>query len=178
MKNKKQKDSILSWMGVLLAAIIIAALIRTFVFSATIVLGESMNPTLLENDRLIALKVPLYYRGPHRGDIVILQAPDEEKTEYVKRVVGLPGETVSISNGTLYIDGKKFEEDYISTEYTEIYVEDTWVLEEDEYFVLGDNRLPGKSLDSRFFGPIKKNTIDGIITLRYWPVSRLNGGKL
>lgn len=176
MKEKQKKDSFLSWVGALITAILLAVFIRTFIFSATVVIGESMNPTLVEHDRLIALKVPLYYRGPQRGDIVILQSPVEEHTEYVKRVVGLPGEEISIHDGKVYINGKVYEESYTSSPQTQIYNQSDWKLKQDEYFLMGDNRLPGKSLDSRYFGPVKKSAIDGIIKIRYWPLNRITGG--
>lgn len=176
MKEQQKKDSILSWVGALLTAIILAVLIRTFIFSATVVIGESMNPTLVQNDRLIAIKLPLYYRGPSRGDIVILKSPVEKGTEYVKRVVGLPGEEISIHDGKVFINGKEYTEHYTSSPDTEIYQQSHWKLQKDEYFLMGDNRLPGKSLDSRYFGPVKKSSIDGIIRARYWPLGRIAGG--
>ncbi|RVU55393.1 signal peptidase I [Anaerosphaera multitolerans] len=163
-----------SWIITIIAAIALTFFITTFILIPTIVVGESMSPTLSENDRLISLKFPLYYSNPSKGDIVILDSPEEDNKEYIKRVIGVPGDVIEIDNGNVYINGQLYDEDYIKEGVlTEIYSENSWTLSSDEYFVMGDNRLPGKSLDSRFFGPIKRDTIRGIANFRYWPISKL-----
>ncbi len=177
-EEKKEDNSFFAWIKVILTAIILAILIRTFIFSATLVIGESMNPTLVEKDRLISLKLPLFFKNPNRYDIVVIDAPDDKGKEYVKRVVGLPNDHVKITDGKVYINDKLIDEKYTSSTYTETDFQNEWKLDKDEFFVMGDNRLPGKSLDSRYFGPIKKKSIDGIIKFRYWPINRIKGGKI
>lgn len=177
-EEKKEDNSFFAWIKVILTAIILAFLIRTFIFNATLVIGESMNPTLLEKDRLISLKLPLYFKNPNRFDIVVIDAPDDKGKEYVKRVIGIPGDSIKIIDGQVYVNDKAIDEEYTSSDFTETELQNEWKLENNEFFVMGDNRLPGKSLDSRYFGPIKKKSIDGIIKFRYWPINRLNGGKI
>ncbi|SUB75994.1 signal peptidase I [Peptoniphilus indolicus] len=172
MKNEKKENVFLSYISTFAFAIILALLIKTFIFSSNMVVGESMQPTLHENDRLIAMILPLHFKDPERFDIVIINAPDEKGKEYIKRLIGKPGDTVEIKDGVVYVNGNKLEETYIdSSVYTEIYDQSSWTLGDGEFFVMGDNRNPGKSLDSRFFGPVKKDDIRGIVKFRFWPFS-------
>lgn len=174
MQNKKpeETESFLSFISVFVVAIVLAFLIRSFIFSSNLVIGESMYPTFEENDRLISLIFPLYFKDPKRGDIVIIDAPDEKGKEYIKRVVGVANDDIEIKDGNIYINNDLYEENYIEDVPTEIYNLDHWTLNEDEYFVVGDNRLPAKSMDSRYFGPIKKDTVKGIVKFRFWPIKK------
>lgn len=171
-KSEKVKKEVIEWIKSLASAVIIALIIVKFIFAFTVVDGRSMMPTLLDRDRLIELKFDKYFRDYKRGDIVVIK--DKVQTEgnyYVKRIVGLPGEKLELINGNVYIDGKMLEEDYIEEGvFTEGDVSIS--LGEDEYFVMGDNRLPLASRDSRAFGPIKKDTIGGRCVLRIFPFSR------
>lgn len=151
--------------------ILCAFLIIEFVATRSIVDGTSMTDTLQDNDNLIVEKVSYWFHGPERFDIIIIDIDKTTKTHYVKRVVGLPGETVQIIDGYVYINGEMLEED--------IYGKDLIlnpgsaatpvVLGEDEYFVLGDNR--NNSSDSRFstVGKVKRNKILGKVWLRFYP---------
>ena len=172
-KNPEKKESFLSFISVFIFAIIIAMLLKSFVFSSNLVIGESMYPTFEENDRLVSLIFPLYFTDPKRGDVVIIDAPEEKGKEYIKRVVGLPGDDITLKDGHFYINGKLYKENYIHGDIPTLpYNTDHWKLSDDEYFVVGDNRLPNKSMDSRYFGPIKRNTIRGIVKFRFWPISK------
>ncbi|WBW50361.1 signal peptidase I [Peptoniphilus equinus] len=168
----KRENTVLSYLGTFAVAIVLALLIKTFIFSSNMVVGESMEPTLHQDDRLIALILPLRFSDPDRGDIVIIDAPDEEGKDYIKRVVGVPGDTVSIHDGVVFLNDEPLDEDYTSSDYTEIYNASEWTLGENEFFVMGDNRLPGKSMDSRYFGPVEKAHVNGVVKLRFWPLSR------
>ncbi|MDO5713586.1 MAG: signal peptidase I [Tissierellia bacterium] len=171
--KKKDDNSLKSWLQTILVAIILAAIIKHFIFNTTLVKGPSMEPTLHENDRMICLVFPLYYSNPERGDIIILDAPDEKK-EYVKRVIGIPGDEIEIVNGKVYVNGEIINEAYIDTGLeTLTNFENRWTLDEDDYFVLGDNRHPSKSVDSRYFGPIPRSSIRSIAKFRYFPFSRV-----
>lgn len=175
-KAKRIKKEVIEWIKSLASAAIIAILIVKFVFAFTVVDGKSMMPTLHNRDRLIELKLDKLFRSFKRGDIVVLR--DEVKTDdnyYVKRVVGLPGEHIEIENGSVFIDGELIDEPYIETGiYTEGNV--SIDLSDEEYFVMGDNRLPLASRDSRAFGPVNKKSIGGRCVFRVFPFDRI--GKL
>ncbi len=174
--NEKGKNETMEWIKSIVTAIIIAVLIKTFVFNSTYVLGNSMYPTLKEKDRLFALRVPLYFSGPSRGDVIVLEAPDNADKDYIKRVIGLEGDTIQIIEGKIYLNGEILEEPYIDVDsFTYIYDKDTWTVEEGQVFVLGDNRLEGASKDSRYFGSISLDSIKGITGFRYYPIDKRFG---
>ena len=131
--------------------VLVVVLIRTFIITPVRVDGDSMKNTLKNGDILL-----LYKLGSiNRLDIIVL---DEEKDneKIIKRVIGLPGETVAIKKGKIYINDKVIDDEYAYGETSDY---DKVTLEDDEYFILGDNRLISK--DSRYFGPIKENEIKG-----------------
>ena len=179
MENKNEKDikkETIEWIKSIGMAIVIAVLIKSFVFNTTYVLGNSMLPTLHEKDRLFATKVSLYFNGPGRGEVVVLEAPDDPKKDYIKRVIALENDKVEIREGQVYINDELLIEDYIDPDsYTHIYDEDTWIVPEGEVFVLGDNRAQGASKDSRYFGPISLKSIKGITGFRYFPFNNRFG---
>lgn len=155
----------------IISVVVLALIIRTFIFNATLVDGNSMNPSLHHHDRLISFKVPLYFSEPKRGDIIVLEAPNGSGDDYIKRVIGVPGDEIVIAEGQVYVNGEIKEEHYIHDDVDTLTSgENYWILEENEFFVMGDNRLPGESLDSRVFGPIEFDSIHGIARLRYWPL--------
>ena len=136
--------------------------------------GLSMFATLEDNDYLIANKIDYRLHAPERGDIVILRPPTLSTTDYIKRVIALPGERLSIRSGTVYINGHKLDEPYLPEQWTNdtnwpLNNPDGQVMQPNEYFVMGDNR--NRSQDSRFFGPISRDRIDGKAWFRIWPLS-------
>lgn len=170
------KTEVMEWIKSILLAIIIAILIKSFVFNTTYVLGNSMYPTLYEKDRLFANKIPLYFSGPDRGEIVVLKAPDAVNKDYIKRVIGIEGDTVAITDGKVYLNGELLIEDYIDDgAYTHIYGENYWEVPKGHVFVLGDNREEGASKDSRYFGCISVDTLKGITSFRYFPFNNRFG---
>ena len=145
----------------------------SFAVQAVHVEGLSMYATLDDNDYLIANKIDYRLHPPQRGDIVILRPPTNNSTDFIKRIIGLPGERVLIRSGYVYINGHKLDEPYLP----EAWVNDAnWpdngsqgqVMGPNEYFVMGDNR--NRSQDSRFFGPITRDRIDGKAWFRIWPL--------
>lgn len=173
-KEKETKENFFSFVSVFVIAIILAFFIRSFIFSSNLVIGESMEPTLHERNRLISLIFPKYFTDPKRGDIVIIDAPEEKGKEYIKRVVGLPEDDIKIKNGSIYINDEIYEENYTEENVpTEIYNLDHWKLDKDEFFVVGDNRLPNKSMDSRYFGAVEKKSVKGIVKFRFWPLKKI-----
>lgn len=139
--------------------------------------GPSMYPTVVNNNYLIALKFPYYFRSPERGDVVILKSPFDPNTDLIKRVVGLPGETVLIRSGVVYINGKVLCEPYLRPGVDGVWtVNANWPadgvpyhLSSTQYFVMGDNR--NVSEDSRIFGPVQRSSILAEAWLRIYPFS-------
>ena len=167
----KPKNEALEWIKSIGIAVVVAFFIKTFIFNSTYVLGNSMHPTLHEKDRLFATKVSLYFSGPDRGEIIVLEAPDDQNKDYIKRVIGIEGDKIQIKNGKVYLNDELLEEDYIEDDaYTMVYNNiDTWIVPEGEVFVLGDNRYEGASKDSRYFGSISLDLVKGITGFRYYP---------
>jgi signal peptidase I len=155
---------------VLFPALLLALSIHLFLAQATIVYGRSMEPNLQERQRLIVDKFTYrFFHSPQRNDIIVIKLPDMQEL-LVKRIVGLPYETIAIENGLVYIDG---------TPLTETFPHDLYPqnvpprrLGPLEYFVLGDNR--GNSNDSRAFGPIMRDEIKGRVWFRYWPINQIH----
>lgn len=170
--NKVLKE-LLSTGLYLLVVLCITYLVITFVGQRTEVDGESMETTLSHGDNLIVDKITYRMKDPKRFDIIVFPFKYEENTYYIKRIIGMPGETVQIDEkGNIYIDGELLEESYgreiIRPENVGI-AKDPIVLGEDEYFVMGDNR--NNSMDSRFeiVGNIHRDDIIGRAWMRIWP---------
>ena len=156
---------------VIIAAIIVAP-IRYFLFQPFFVRGQSMDPNFENGDYLIIDELSYRFREPKRGEVVVFKSPQNSSQRFIKRIVGLPGETVEIKDGKVIIYDPGLlpqvldESSYLSLGL--ITLGDVKVtLEEDEYFVLGDNR--DFSLDSRRFGPLSQDKIIGRVILRAWP---------
>ncbi len=135
-----------------------------------IVQGPSMQPTFYTGQFLIVSRVNYLLGDPQRGDIVVFHYPGNPDEDYIKRVIGLPGDTIEIRNQQVYVNGEALNEPYISEACTEdMCGEESWVLGPDEYFFMGDNR--NHSSDSRRFGPVNRRYIVGEVLIRYWPPS-------
>ena len=130
-----------------------------------------MEPNFHTSERVIVDRITMLLAGPVRGDVVVLDSPSADDL-LIKRVIGLPNETVTISEGRVYVDGVQLEEPYVGTYCTYQSCNGTWELGPDEYFVLGDNR--SHSLDSHSFGPVKRASVRGIARVRYWPPDDVN----
>ena len=164
------------WVGLVVLALIIALLIKTFLFQAFYIPSESMVPTLKVHDRVLVNKLSYKLHPVHRDDIVVFKAPtgsDPGIDDLVKRVIGLPGETVSGHGGHVYINNKQLPEPYLpanmqgqTSDFAPVKIPGN------AYWVMGDNRVNSK--DSRVFGTITKSKIVGRVFVRIWPFSRLN----
>jgi len=155
-----RKDFFHSLLEILKSAIlagIIVLPIRIFVFQPFLVQGASMSPHFATGDYLIVDELTFRFREPQRGEVIIFKYPLNPSQKFIKRVIGLPGETVEIKSGHIFINGKILKEDYLKNIST--FPETKITLGNDEYFVLGDNRP--SSLDSRIFGPVKRDLIVG-----------------
>ena len=169
---KKDEDGVLEWIKSIVIALAIAALIKWLFFDATRVDGKSMLNTLHHDDMLFVNKIGKHFHDYERGDIVILNAPDYPNRLYVKRVVGVPGDTVTLKDEKVYLNGEELNEPYTSVDYT-LQTSDTyeWYLLDNQYFVMGDNRAEGASNDSRNYGPVEKDEIVGHAFFRFYPFS-------
>lgn len=165
-KHKSLGKEIFGWLKVLAAALILALVIRQFVFVLVWVEGSSMEPTLMNQERIIVTRYDYIFGDPQRQDIVICHFPDgEDRDNYVKRVIGLPGERISIDDGVVYINGEALEEPYVV--YEKIQDMDEITIPEDMYFVMGDNRF--NSRDSRVVGLIERSQIQGHVRYVFYP---------
>jgi signal peptidase I len=163
----------IEWVVLIATALVIAIVIKTFLFQAFYIPSESMVPTLKTNDRVLVNKLSYKLHDIHRGDIVVFTKPPAETSDIkdlVKRVIGLPNETVEGRDGHIYINGKLLKEPYLPKGVTT----STFGPESipsNSIWVMGDNRT--YSRDSRYFGPILKSSVVGRVFVRIWPPTRL-----
>lgn len=177
-KKKKKLNSLLELGIYVLLAFAVAYIIVTFIIQRTYVDGNSMYPTLKDGDSLLVEKVSYHFSDIKRFDIVVFPHFDKDKNKevyYIKRVIALPGETVLIKDGKIYINGIVLEENYGYYSNGQVMngydASEDIILDENEYFVMGDNR--NNSLDSRKIGPVKKDIIIGKAVFRLFPFSGL-----
>lgn len=186
INKKKQKkphpilSEIISWIWSIIVACVLMTVLYFFIGRPFTVSGQSMYPTLHNGDHMIMSKLG----GINRFDVVILKAPDEDK-EYIKRVIGMPGDTVEVKSGVLYINGKVVEQPFINSDNSKktVFIDDFTLKEltgvdkvpEGKYFVMGDNR--GVSKDSRMIGFIDASAIEGKAVFTVWPINRIGGLK-
>jgi len=169
---KKVKSEIISWAKTIIIAFITVFLVQRFVFISVRVQGMSMYPTLYDGERLILWS--LGYQ-PDSFDIIVLQ--HESGEDYVKRIIGIPGDDISYRQGSLFINGEPVSEAYVyeGESFSEFDLSDICQFEncdripEGYYLVMGDNR--NHSEDSRHFGLIREDSIRGVVTWRYWPLA-------
>ena len=177
--NQRSMKSFLLFIWEILKIVIIAALIvfpiRYFLFQPFFVRGQSMEPNFENGDYLIIDEISYRFREPKRGEVVVFKYPKNPSQRYIKRVIGLPGETIEIRDGKVIIsNGEKSqvldEKEYLSSNLSTPGSIRVW-LKWNEYFVLGDNRI--SSADSRQWGPLLRENIVGRVYLRLWPLTAL-----
>lgn len=168
-KKKSMGREIFEWIMVVVVAVAAALVIRTFVFEPVRVDGNSMLETLHDNEYMIVTKYQYLFGDPERFDVVICRYPDRGNTNFVKRVVGVPGDTVEVRGETLYVNGEAISEDYIVHKPNYIYGPVT--VEEGHYFVLGDNRSNSNDSHASGVGQLERNQIMGKVRLVAWPFS-------
>ncbi len=154
-----------------LPALLIALLVHLFLAQSTIVFGKSMEPNLHDNERLIVEKLSYRWHAPQRGDIVIVPDPDGGALPLIKRVIGLPGERVTVASGKVYIDGEPLDEPYLDQPTPGS--GQTWTVPPLHVFLMGDNRRDSR--DSRLFGPVSSDQITGHAIFGYWPLADAGG---
>lgn len=172
--EKSTNKLIFDWLKAILVAVVLIFLLRHFGFATSVVEGESMYPTLESGEKIIFNKLVYFLSEPDRGDIVIIQQTDKN---YVKRVIGLPGERIEMRDHILYVDDEAVEEQFVD-DYNQLLTGNfgPYELDDDHYFVVGDNRAISK--DSRNgLGLIKREEIVGrsefvIYPLDEWEITR------
>ncbi|MDB9527026.1 signal peptidase I [Oscillatoria sp. CS-180] len=158
-------------------SIVLALGIRTFVAEARYIPSGSMEPTLEINDRLVVEKISYHLNPPQHGDIVVFWPPDnlfpegKRRDAFIKRIIGLPGDTVQVTDGTVFVNGVPLREDYIKDEPNYTFGPET--VPPESYLVLGDNR--NSSYDSHSWGFVPAENIIGRAVVRFWPPSRVGG---
>ena len=173
-KVQQEENPVVEIAKTLATAFVLAIGIRTLVAEARYIPSSSMEPTLEINDRLIIEKISYRFRTPRRGDVVVFSPTDKLREQnfkdaFIKRVIGLPGETVEVRGGTVYVNGEALREKYI--EEAPDYKYGPVEVPGDRYLVLGDNR--NNSYDSHYWGFVPRDNLIGRAVVRFWPLDRL-----
>ena len=169
---KKTASLIFETIKVVVISFAIILPVRYFLIQPFYVEGASMEPNFLSSEYLIIDEISYRFVEPARGEAVVMRYPRDPNQFFIKRIIGLPGESIEIVDGTVFINREPLDEPYISELNTSSSSYDRIVLADDEYFVMGDNR--SNSLDSRVFGPIARKYFIGRAWIRGWPFSRLS----
>jgi len=168
--GKKQKSALLEIMESVAIAVLLAVLIRLFLFEPFIIPSESMYPTLQINDRIMVNKLSYHLGDPGRGDVIVFKYPMDPSRDFVKRLIAVGGETVEIRNSVLLINGRPVPEEYLP-EGLEFGDFGPVEVPEGTYFMMGDNR--NSSDDSRSWGMMPEENIIGKAVIIYWPLNRI-----
>ncbi len=163
-------SEIRGWLKDVVLGVIIAVLMVVFLYQPVKVEGTSMQPELIDQERIFVNKFIYHFEGIHRGNIVVFWYPRDPSKSFIKRVVGIPGDTVSVRQGRVFINGALLEEHYVPDGYQDIDSYPTVKVKEDQYYVLGDHR--NASNDSRSWGLVPRKYIYGKAVFRYWPVRK------
>ena len=174
--SNRSRKVLIEWVVILAIAVLAAFLIRSFAIEPFYIPSGSMEPTLQIHDRVLVNKLSYDLHSVHRGDIVVFKKPANDYSpgvkDLVKRVIGLPGETISAHDGVVFIDGRKLSEPWLPKgETTGSF--SAVLVPKGEYFMMGDNR--GDSADSRIIGPVSDKLFIGRAFVRVWPISRIGG---
>jgi signal peptidase I len=163
----------IAWFRDLMLSVLIAVLVILFLYRPVKVEGTSMMPSLYDQERLFINQFSYKFGlgNIRRGDTVVFWYPGEPTTSYIKRVIGLPGDTVSVDDGYVVVNGKKLVENYIPLEYRDDRSYPALVIPPDQYFVLGDHRI--SSNDSRAWGLVPKSYIYGKAVFVFWPLDKM-----
>ncbi|MGI6487060.1 MAG: signal peptidase I [Syntrophomonadaceae bacterium] len=170
--NQELRNFLREMVSIIIIAFILATVLRMFIVEGRVIPTGSMVPTIQPKDRVMVCKFNYYFKDPQRGDIVVFEPPEElgQKEDFIKRVIGLPGETLEVKDGKVYIDGKSLEEPYIMEEPN--YEYGPVKIPEGALFVMGDNR--NLSFDSHMWNAwLRESHLKGKAFMTYWPVNRI-----
>ncbi|AYC28992.1 signal peptidase I [Paenisporosarcina cavernae] len=179
------KKELWEWSKAILIGVLIVIIVRSFLVTNYTVSGQSMNPTLEDQDKLLVSKISYTVGSMEHGDIIVFHANETE--DYVKRIIGVPGDTIECIDDTLRINGKEVPEPYLEDFVQYVHPDVNWTKDftlqglenvnqvpAGKYFVLGDNRK--KSTDSRKFGFVEEEDVVGKVVMRYWPMKEMKIG--
>jgi signal peptidase I len=172
-ERRSAAGATLSWFRDLLLSVVIAVVVILFLYQPVKVEGTSMMPSLLDQERIFINKF-VYRFGMAdigRGDTVVFWFPGDPTKSYIKRVIGVPGDSVEVSDGAVFVNGRALGEPYVPEEYRDHVSMARKIVPQDEYFVLGDHR--SSSNDSRTWGTVPRRYIYGKAVFVYWPLDRL-----
>jgi len=162
-----------SWIRDLLVSVFLAILVILFLYQPVKVEGTSMMPALIDQERIFINKF-VYRFGIgdiSHGDLVVFWFPGDPTKSYIKRVIGVPGDTVEVDNGTVIVNSRRLEESYVLSEYRDRQSMAPFKVQPDEFFVMGDHR--SSSNDSRSWGPVPRKYIYGKAVFIYWPLEKM-----
>lgn len=179
-KASPRLRDVVEWVVVVACAVAVAVFVRAFVAEPFEVPTESMVSTIQVGDRLLGEKITYLGSDPKAGDVVTFHDPEQPSTTLIKRVIATPGQTVDVKDGAVYVDGQRLDEPYTEGKPSERIegrhaaflgadVAYPYTLGDDEYWVMGDNRT--NSLDSRYFGPIRRDAITSKAWFIFWPLN-------
>lgn len=166
-------SAIVTWLRDLALSVVIAVVVIIFIYQPVKVEGTSMMPGLVDQERIFVNKF-IYRFGIgeiQRGDLIVFWFPHDQTKSYIKRVIGLPGDTIQIDRGQVLVDGKPLEEDYVPEQYQDRTSSPPIKVDPDSYFVLGDHR--NSSNDSRNWGLVPRSCIYGKAVFVYWPLAKI-----
>lgn len=172
-KKSSWQSELIQWAAVLIGAIILAVLINSFVIVNAQIPSGSMENTIMTGDRVFGNRLAYTFSDPERFDIIIFRYPDDESQLFIKRIIGLPGETVEIRNGSIYINGSEEPLEDVETKEPMEGSFGPYTVPKDCYFVMGDNR--NNSRDSRYWEHtfVTRDEILGKAVFRYWPINKM-----
>lgn len=173
-EQKDQKSGLLDLVQTFAIALAICLVIYLFLIQPHRIDGSSMEPTFQHGNLILSDKISYRFNDPKRGDVIVFHAPETPEKDFIKRIIGLPGEHVVVKNNLVYINGIQLDETYLplNTEtqgFNTIREDKEYIVPEKNYVVMGDNRK--NSHDSRAFGAINRDTIVGRVWVRYWPLN-------
>jgi signal peptidase I len=169
-KSGHQRGVMHSWLRDLVVSVVVSAFIIIFLYQPVRVEGTSMLPMLEDQDRLFINKLAYRVGDIQRGDVVVFLYPHDHEKSYIKRVIALPGDTLRIDHGEVYVNGKKIAEPYVPPRFEDDRSQPEMTVPGHEFFVMGDHR--SISSDSRDFGPVDRNLIYGKAAFVYWPMDQ------
>lgn len=170
-QSTPERSSLRLWLRDLLISVAASFMIITFVYQPVRVEGTSMLPELQDQDRLFINKFAYHFENISRGDVVVFHYPRDPSKSYIKRVIALPGDSLRIDEGRVYVNGKRIAEPYVPLRFRDDRSMAKMVIPPNDYFVMGDHR--SISSDSRDFGPVPRNLIYGKAAFIYWPADNM-----
>jgi signal peptidase I len=172
-RRKHELWTLIVWARDLTLSLIIAAVVILFIYQPVQVEGTSMQPTLVDQERIFINKFTYRFglEKIERGDMVVFHLPGDRSKSYIKRVIGLPGDRVEILKGVVTVNGRPLQEEYVPPEYRDHQDYEARTVPADQYFVLGDHRV--SSRDSRVLGCVRREDIYGKAVFVYWPLEKI-----